>query len=92
LLVNIVGCSLIGFVATFTGAEGRFIVGSPVRQFVMVGICGGFTTFSSFSLDSLNLARDGQWAQAASYVLGSLMFCLLGVWLGHIAAVAVNGR
>jgi CrcB protein len=92
LIVNIVGCSFIGFFATFTGADGRVIVGPPMRQFVMVGICGGYTTFSSFSLDALNLVRDGQWAQAAGYVLGSLLFCLLGVWLGHIGAIALNGR
>jgi len=92
LIVNIVGCSFIGFFATLTSPDGRFIVGPPVRQFVMVGICGGYTTFSSFSLDALNQARDGEWAKAAGYVLGSLVFCLLGVWLGHIAAVAANGR
>jgi CrcB protein len=92
LIVNIVGCSFIGFFATFTSADGRVIVSPSVRQFVMVGICGGYTTFSSFSLDALNLARDGQWAQAAGYVLGSLVFCLLGVWFGHIGAVALNGR
>jgi CrcB protein len=63
-----------------------------MRQFVMVGICGGYTTFSSFSLDALNQARDGEWTKAAGYVAGSLLFCLLGVWLGHIAAVAANGR
>ncbi|MBZ5632427.1 MAG: fluoride efflux transporter CrcB [Acidobacteriia bacterium] len=92
MIVNIIGCSIIGFFATFTGPDGRVIVGPPMRQFVMVGILGGYTTFSSFSLDALNRARDGQWAQAAGYVLGSLVFCLLGVWLGHIAAVATNGR
>jgi len=92
LIVNIVGCSFIGFFATFTGADGRVIVGPPMRQFVMVGICGGYTTFSSFSLDALNLVRDGQWAQAAGYMLGSLLFCLLGVWLGHTGAIALNGR
>jgi CrcB protein len=92
LVVNIVGCSFIGFFATFTGSDGRVIVGPPMRQFVMVGICGGYTTFSSFSLEALNLVRDGQWAQAAGYVLGSLLFCLLGVWLGHIGAIALNGR
>ena len=92
LIVNIVGCSFIGFFATFTGSDGRVIVGPPMRQFVMVGICGGYTTFSSFSLEALNLVRDGQWAQAAGYVLGSLLFCLLGVWLGHIGAIALNGR
>ena len=92
MIVNIIGCSIIGFFATFTGPEGRVIVGPPMRQFVMVGILGGYTTFSSFSLETLNLARDGQWAQAAGYVLGSLVFCLLGVWLGHVGAVALNGR
>jgi CrcB protein len=92
LLVNIAGCSFIGFFATFTGSDGRVIVGPPMRQFVMVGICGGYTTFSSFSLDALILARDGEWTKAAGYVFGSLLFCLLGVWLGHAAAVAVNGR
>ncbi len=92
LIVNIVGFTFIGFFATFTAPDGRVIVGTPVRQFVMVGICGGYTTFSSFSLETLNLARDGQWTQAAGYVLGSLVFCLLGVWLGHIGALTLNGR
>jgi CrcB protein len=92
LIVNVVGCSFIGFFATFTAADGRVIVGPQMRQFVMVGICGGYTTFSSFSLDALNQARDGEWTKAAGYVAGSLLFCLLGVWLGHIAAVAANGR
>jgi fluoride exporter len=92
MIVNIVGCSFIGFFFTFTGPDGRVIVGPTMRQFVMVGICGGYTTFSSFSLDALNRVRDGQWAQAAGYVLGSLVFCLLGVWLGHMAAIAANGR
>jgi CrcB protein len=92
LIVNIVGCGFIGFFATFTSADGRLLVGTPIRQFVMVGICGGYTTFSSFSLETLNMARDGQWSKVAGYVLGSLVFCLVGVWLGHEAAVAVNGR
>jgi fluoride exporter len=92
LIVNIVGCSFIGFFATFTAPDGRVIVSTSVRQFVMVGICGGYTTFSSFSLETLNLARDGQWAKVAGYVLGSLVFCLIGVWLGHVTALTVNGR
>jgi len=92
MIVNIAGCSFIGFFATLTGSDGRMLVGTTVRQFVMVGICGGYTTFSSFILETLNLVRDGQWTQAAGYVLGSLVFCLLGVWLGHMAAVTVNGR
>jgi CrcB protein len=92
LIVNIVGCSFIGFFATFTGTDGRVVIGPPIRQFVMVGICGGFTTFSSFSLETLNLARDGQWMKVAGYVSGSLVFCLLGVFLGHVTAVATSGR
>ena len=92
LIVNTVGCTFLGFFATFTAPDGRVIVGTPIRQFVMVGICGGYTTFSSFSLEALNLARDGQWTQAAGYVLGSLVLCLLGVWLGHIGALTLNGQ
>ena len=83
LIVNIAGCTLIGFVATFTDRI-------AVRQFVMVGILGGYTTFSAFSLETLVLARDGQWAKVAGYVLGSLVFCMLGVWFGQAAAVAVK--
>ncbi|MCU1337160.1 MAG: camphor resistance protein CrcB [Bryobacterales bacterium] len=92
LIVNIVGCTFIGLFATLTGSDGRLLVGSPIRQFVMVGICGGYTTFSSFSLETLNLARDGQWTRVAANVLGSVALCLLGVWLGHIAASALNER
>jgi len=92
MIVNIAGCSFIGFFATFTSADGRVIVSPQIRQFVMVGICGGYTTFSSFSLDALNQARDGEWVRAAGYILGSLVFCLLGVWLGHAAALAATGR
>lgn len=85
LIVNIIGCGVIGFFAAFN-------VRAPMRQFVMVGILGGYTTFSSFSLETLNLARDGQWAKVAGYVLGSLVFCLLGVFLGNVAGVAVSER
>jgi len=92
MLVNIVGCVFIGLFATFTGPDGRFLVAPTVRQFVMVGICGGFTTFSSFSLETLNLARDGQWIKVAANVLGSVLLCLIGVWLGHAAATALNER
>jgi len=92
MIVNITGCIFIGLFATFTGPDGRFLVAPTVRQFVMVGICGGFTTFSSFSLETLNLARDGQWIKVAANVLGSVLLCLIGVWLGHAAATALNER
>src|ERR1700742_3697796 len=64
LFINILGSFVIGFFATLTGPDGRLLVGTTARQFVMVGICGGYTTFSSFSLQTLNLARDAQWSYA----------------------------
>jgi nucleotide-binding universal stress UspA family protein len=59
---------------------------SNLRIFVMVGICGGFTTFSSFSLQTLSLARDGSWFGAMGNVLLSVTMCLLAVTLGHFSA------
>lgn len=90
LTVNILGCSFIGFFATMTGTEGRILVGVPVRQFVMPGICGGFTTFSTFSLETLSLARDGEWPKATVNVVASVLFCLVGVWLGHTVASSLS--
>ena len=92
LIINVAGCAFIGLFATLTGPSGRVLVNSTVRQFVMIGICGGFTTFSTFSLETLNLARDGEWIRVAANVTGSVLFCLLGVWLGHAAATALNER
>jgi CrcB protein len=51
----------------------------------MTGICGGFTTFSSFTLEALNLARGGEWPKACAYVAASMIACLLGVFLGYLA-------
>ncbi len=90
LAVNLVGCGFIGFFATITSPEGRLLVGTTQRQFVMVGLCGGFTTFSSFSLETLNLARDGEWLRASANVAGSVVGCLVAVWLGHALAANVN--
>ena len=88
MIVNIVGCSFIGFFATFTSPDGRFIVGPPMRQFVMVGICGGYTTFSAFSLQTLELARTGRLLQAAGNVVLSVVVCLAAVWAGYALAGA----
>lgn len=90
LIINITGSFIIGFFGTLTAPEGRLMVSGMTRQFVMVGICGGYTTFSSFSLQTLNLMRDGEWVPAAGNVLGSVAFCLIGVWLGAISATAIN--
>ncbi len=90
LIVNITGCFVIGFFAVLTAPDGRVFVNSDARQFVMTGICGGYTTFSSFSLQTLNLARDSEWLLAGANVVLSVVLCLVAVWLGAIAAGALN--
>jgi CrcB protein len=90
LLINVVGSFVIGFFATLTGPDGRVFVGSTARQFMMIGICGGFTTFSSFSLQTLDLLHDGRWLQAGGNIGASVAFCLIAVWAGHILAVGLN--
>jgi fluoride exporter len=90
LVVNVLGSFLIGFVATLTGPDGRVLVSPVTRQFWMPGIFGGFTTFSAFSLQTLNLAQEGEWARAGAYVGLSLVLCLLAVWLGALVASALN--
>ena len=88
--MNVTGSFIIGFFATLTAPDGRVLASPETRQFVMTGICGGYTTFSSFSLQTLNLARDEEWLYAGGNIVGSVVLCLLFVWLGHIAAVALN--
>jgi CrcB protein len=73
LFVNVTGSLLIGFFATLTGPDGRIFAGSTMRQFVMFGLLGGFTTFSSFSLQTLNLVQDGELLQAGGNVVGSVL-------------------
>ena len=90
LIVNVTGSFVIGFFGVLTGPDARVFVGATMRQFVMVGICGGYTTFSSFSLQTLNLANDGEWLYAGGNVLGSVVLCLAFVWLGAISAAALN--
>jgi CrcB protein len=90
LLINVLGSFVIGFFGTITGPDGRYLVGTLSRQFVMIGICGGFTTFSSFSLQTLNLVNDGEWLLAGLNIGGSVALCLLAVWIGHTAAVYLS--
>jgi CrcB protein len=87
LVINVAGSFIIGFFSTLTEPEGRFLVGSTARQFVMTGILGGFTTYSSFSLQTLLLARDGEWLRAGGNAGGTFCLCFAAVWLGHICAV-----
>ncbi len=90
IIVNITGCFLIGFIFTVTTAEGRWLVSPLTRQFITIGILGGYTTFSSFSLQTLSLAQAGQWGGAAANVLLSVVLCLVGVWLGAALAGWLN--
>lgn len=90
LIVNVVGSFIIGFFATVTAPDGRLLVGGTTRQFVMLGILGGFTTFSSFSLQTLNLVQGDEWLRAGGNVMGSVALCLFAVWLGHMTAAAFN--
>lgn len=90
IFVNVTGSFVIGFVATLTGPDGRLLVGSTTRQFVMVGLCGGYTTFSSFSLQTLNLVRNGEVLHAGANIILSVVLCLIAVWLGYVAAAMLN--
>jgi CrcB protein len=90
LLVNVIGSFIIGFVATLTAPDGRVFIGSTARVGIMAGFCGGFTTFSSFSIQTLNLMNDGQWMQAGANVVLSVLLCLIAVWLGHVLALSLN--
>lgn len=90
LVINLTGSFVIGFIATLTQPEGRFPVGSNGRQFLMTGICGGFTTYSSFSLQTLTLAQDGEWLLAGANATGTFFLCFIAVWLGHVTALALN--
>ncbi|HEY0832970.1 MAG TPA: fluoride efflux transporter CrcB [Azospirillum sp.] len=86
LFVNVLGSLIIGATAALTGPEGRLAVPGDARVFVMVGLCGGFTTFSSFSLQTLGLMQDGAWLRAGGNVVLSVVACLIAVWAGHAAA------
>jgi fluoride exporter len=90
LIVNVVGSFIIGFFATITGPDGRLFVGTTARQFVMVGFCGGYTTFSSFSLQTLNLMNDGEWFRAGANIGLSVFCCMLAVWAGHVLAASLS--
>lgn len=90
LIVNIAGSFAIGFYATLTGPGGRLFSGSHQRQFVMTGICGGFTTFSAFSLETLRLVQGGNWQAAGLNVIVSVVAWLAAVWLGYALASRFN--
>jgi len=87
---NVTGSFVIGFFAALTGPDGRLFVSSNARQFVMVGMCGGYTTFSSFSLQTLNLMNGGEWYRAIGNIGASVALCLIAVWAGVVLAGSIN--
>jgi CrcB protein len=91
LIVNITGSFLIGAFGTLTLASGRYPVSEDVRLFVMIGLCGGYTTFSSFSLQTLDLLRGGAVGRAAANVVASVLLCIAAVALGHALGARLNG-
>lgn len=90
LLINITGSLIIGFLSSLTDTTGKVLLSPTMREFLMIGILGGYTTFSSFSLQTLELARSGEWTGAGLNCFLSLFLCLVAVWLGHILAQIVN--
>ena len=91
VVINITGSFVIGVFAALTLSEGRLNTSRAfVVQFCMVGICGGYTTFSSFSLQTLNLLREKQWLWAGGNVVISVVACMLAVWLGFMLGQALN--
>ena len=89
LAVNVTGSFVIGFFAAFTDPEGPVLVSPRFRQFFMIGVCGGYTTFSSFSLQTLDFVRDGDWLKALLNTVLSIACCLGAVWLGRILALTL---
>ncbi len=90
LIVNVTGSFVIGFVAALTSPDGRLYVGTTWRQFIMVGLCGGYTTFSSFSLQTLYLMDDGEWLKAGGNVVLSVSCCLVAAWAGYVLGTSLN--
>jgi CrcB protein len=82
LLINVVGSFVIGWFAALTSDAGPLDVPQGIRLLVLVGLCGGFTTFSSFSLQTMELLQAGELVRAGGYIVGSVVLCLIFVWFG----------
>jgi CrcB protein len=86
VLINVLGSFVIGYFGTLTLQSGKYPASDNLRLFVMVGICGGFTTFSSFSLQTFDLLRGGAWGRALVNVVFSVILCVAAVAIGHVLA------
>lgn len=90
--VNITGCFVIGLFAVLTASEGIWAASPLVRQAVIVGVLGGFTTFSSFSIQTLTLLKSGNLPGAFANVFISVLGCLLATWVGMLLGSWMNGK
>lgn len=92
LVVNVIGSFLIGVLGALVAPEGRLSSNGRAftTQFLMIGLCGGYTTFSSFSLQTLNLLREREWLYASGNVLLSVTLCLVATWLGFLLGSVLN--
>ena len=90
LAVNVLGSFLIGLYSTLTEPDGRLMASPATRQFVLAGVCGGFTTFSIFSLETLRLAERGAFALAGTNVAASVILWLVAVWTGYRIGQRMN--
>jgi len=90
LFINATGSFIIGLFATLSGPDGRLFASVQQRQFVMTGFCGGYTTFSTFSLETFKLYHSGMAHTALAYIATSVVCWLVSVWLGHMLASRLN--
>jgi CrcB protein len=95
LVINVSGSLVIGIIAALADSQSRVLLSPEIRQFLMFGLCGGFTTFSSFSLQTLNLLRDREWLYAFYNAAASVILCVGAVWAGYVLGsmfTSVKGR
>jgi len=90
IVINVTGSFIIGVFAAFTDPDGRVLASPGFRQFFMIGICGGYTTFSSFSLQTLRLVQEREWLYAGGNVILSVILCMIAVWLGYLLGGTFN--
>lgn len=89
LIVNITGCLAMGFLATVW--TGPLLIREEYRSAILIGVLGGYTTFSSFGRETLALTHDGEWWRAGGYVFGSVALSLLAIWIGSALAGKLYG-
>src|SRR6185437_1579731 len=92
LFVNVTGSFVIGLIAALSAPDGRIFISSTARLALMAGICGGYTTFSSFSLQTMSLMNDGEWLYGGANIVGSVTLGLLAVWAGMMLGALFNAR